>query len=114
MIQLKRIYDPPASSDGYRVLVDRVWPRGMTKRAAALDEWMKEIAPSTALRTWFNHRVDRWEKFRERYQHELKQHSAELAALRARSAKERVTLLYGAKDSEHNQAVALRAVLDRR
>jgi uncharacterized protein YeaO (DUF488 family) len=112
MIQLKRVYDPPAPSDGYRVLVDRVWPRGVTKRAAALDEWMKEIAPSTGLRTWFNHRVDRWEAFRTRYRHELQQRRPELATLRARAEKGRVTLLYGAKDTQHNQAVVLREMLD--
>jgi uncharacterized protein YeaO (DUF488 family) len=113
VIQLKRIYDPPVASDGYRVLVDRVWPRGLTKRAAALDEWVKEVAPSTELRTWFDHRVDRWEAFRARYRHELEQHSGELATLRARAAKSCVTLLYGAKDAEHNQAVVLQEVLDR-
>ncbi len=112
MIQLKRIYDPPARSDGYRVLVDRVWPRGVTKRGAALDEWMKEIAPSTALRTWFAHRAERWGAFHARYRRELEQHGAQLATLRARAAKGGVTLLYGAKDTEHNQAVVLRDVLD--
>jgi len=112
MIKVKRVYDPPAPSDGYRVLVDRVWPRGVTKRAAALNEWVKEVAPSTALRVWFNHRVDRWEAFRARYRHELQQHGAELAALRARAAKGHVTLVYGAKDTEHNQALVLRDVLD--
>jgi uncharacterized protein YeaO (DUF488 family) len=110
-IQLKRIYDPPAQSDGFRVLVDRVWPRGISKEAAAIDLWMKAIAPSTELRKWFNHDPRRWEGFRKRYRTELQLHASELDELRRHAAKRRLTLLFGAKDTEHNQAVVLKDVL---
>ena len=110
-IQLKRIYDPPAQSDGFRVLVDRVWPRGISKEAAAIDLWMKAIAPSTELRKWFNHDPRRWEGFRKRYRTELHQHASELDELRRHAAKRRLTLLFGARDTEHNQAVVLKEVL---
>lgn len=110
-IQLKRIYDPPAQSDGYRVLVDRIWPRGVSKDAAAIDLWMKAIAPSTELRKWFNHDPRRWEGFRKRYRAELHERANELDELRAHAAKHRLTLLFGARDSLHNQAVVLKDVL---
>ena len=110
-IQLKRVYDQPAPSDGFRVLVDRVWPRGMTKEAAAIDLWMNEIAPSTELRKWFGHDVRRWEAFRKKYREELQDRRAELETLRKHAAKQRVTLLFGARDEEHNQAVVLKEVL---
>ena len=110
-VQLKRIYEPPQKSDGYRVLVDRVWPRGLSKDAAQIDLWMKDIAPSTALRKWFNHDPARWVGFQEKYRAELRELGDKLDELRARAKKEPVTLLYGAKDTEHNQAVVLRDVL---
>lgn len=110
-VQLKRIYEPPQKSDGYRVLVDRVWPRGLSKDAAQIDLWMKDIAPSTALRKWFNHDPARWVGFQEKYRTELHELGDKLDELRARAKKEPVTLLYGAKDTEHNQAVVLRDVL---
>lgn len=110
-VQLKRIYEPPQKSDGYRVLVDRVWPRGLSKDAAQIDLWMKDIAPSTALRKWFNHDPVRWVGFQEKYRAELHELADKLDELRARAKKEPVTLLYGAKDTEHNQAVVLRDVL---
>ncbi|ADJ22875.1 protein of unknown function DUF488 [Hyphomicrobium denitrificans ATCC 51888] len=110
-VQLKRIYEPPQKSDGYRVLVDRVWPRGLSKDAAQIDLWMKDIAPSTALRKWFNHDPARWVGFQEKYRAELHELGDKLDELRARAKKEPVTLLYGAKDTEHNQAVVLRDVL---
>lgn len=110
-IRTKRIYDPPSASDGYRVLVDRVWPRGVKKDGAKLDEWAKDLAPSTALRKWFGHRPDRWEGFREKYLAELEEQEPALAALRERARKRRVTLLYGARDTERNQAVVLAEVL---
>ena len=110
-IRLKRIYEPPARSDGFRVLVDRVWPRGITKEAAALDLWMKDLAPSTQLRKWFNHDPARWDDFRKRYRAELQEHTAELDELKAHAAKRRLTLLFGARDTEHNQAVVLKDVL---
>lgn len=113
-VQVKRIYEPPQKSDGYRVLVDRVWPRGLSKDAAQIDLWMKDIAPSTALRKWFNHDPARWVGFQEKYRAELRELADKLDELRARAKKEPVTLLYGAKDTEHNQAVVLRDVLAER
>jgi uncharacterized protein YeaO (DUF488 family) len=110
-VRVKRIYEPPARSDGFRVLVDRVWPRGISKEAAALDLWMKALAPSTQLRKWFDHDVARWDGFRERYRAELQEHARELDELRAHLAKRPLTLLFGARDTEHNQAVVLKDVL---
>jgi uncharacterized protein YeaO (DUF488 family) len=112
-ILIKRIYDPPDQSDGVRVLVDRLWPRGVTKKAAALDFWMKELAPSTELRKWFSHDPARWEGFRQRYRRELRKHGAQLEALKAQAAKRRVTLLYGARDTVHNEAVVLQEALSK-
>jgi len=111
-VRVKRVYDPPARSDGYRVLVDRVWPRGISKEQAAVDEWAKELAPSTELRKWFGHDPARWREFRTRYRQELKG-SAALEALRARAKKQRVTLVYSAKDERHNQAVVLKELLSK-
>ena len=112
-IQIKRIYDAPDQSDGVRVLVDRLWPRGVTKKVAALDFWMKELAPSTELRKWFSHDPARWEGFRQRYRRELRKHGAQLEALKAQAAKRRVTLLYGARDTVHNEAVVLQEALSK-
>jgi uncharacterized protein YeaO (DUF488 family) len=114
VVRIKRIFDAPARTDGLRVLVDRVWPRGTTKKAAALDLWVKEVAPSTELRKWFNHDPQRWMDFRLRYRRELQKHRKELEELRAQAAKRRVTLLFGARDTEHNQAVVLREALQPR
>ena len=110
-IQIKRVYEPPAETDGFRVLVDRVWPRGLTKSDAAVDLWMKDVAPSTQLRKWFNHDPARWKVFQEKYRAELRQRNSELDELRAHAAKRRLTLVYSAKDTEHNQALALLDVL---
>ena len=110
-IALKRAYDPVEESDGYRVLVDRLWPRGVSKEEAKLDEWCKEVAPTDALRKWFNHEAEHWGEFRRRYLAELKEHRAPLRELAARAAREKVTLVYGAKDTEKNQAVVLRQYL---
>jgi uncharacterized protein YeaO (DUF488 family) len=110
-IQIKRVYEPPAKTDGFRVLVDRVWPRGLTKSDAAVDLWMKDVAPSTQLRKWFNHDPARWKVFQEKYRAELRQRNSELDELRAHAAKRRLTLVYSAKDTEHNQALALLDVL---
>ena len=110
-VQLKRIYEPPQKSDGYRVLVDRVWPRGLSKDAAQIDLWMKDIAPSTALRKWFNHDPARWEGFRARYAAELEANPEALAQLRGYLVRGPVTLVYAARDEEHNNAVALRDYL---
>lgn len=106
-VQIKRIYEPAAKSDGTRVLVDRVWPRGITKEKAALDLWLKEIAPSTPLRKWFGHDPARWDEFRNRYGKELDGNDEAVGQLRSLIARSPVTLLYGAHDAEHNQAVAL-------
>ncbi|WP_233840294.1 DUF488 family protein [Dyella sp. 2HG41-7] len=111
-IAIKRVYEPAAKTDGYRVLVDRVWPRGLTKEDAALDVWARDLAPSTALRKWFNHDAAHWEGFRHRYASELDAHKSFWQPLVTRAERHRVTLVYGAKDEEHNQAVALKAYLD--
>ena len=109
--RIKRIYEPAAEDDGLRVLVDRIWPRGVSREDAAVDLWLKEIAPTTELRNWFGHRPERFSGFRERYLQEL-QDSQAVAELREAAAdRKRVTLLYGAKDEEHNQAVVLQELL---
>ncbi len=110
-LQLKRVYDPPAASDGRRILVDRVWPRGLSKQNARIDEWWRDLAPSTELRKWFGHDPARWEEFRKRYRAELKQREERLAQLRELAAIEAVSLLYGAKDTERNQAVVIAEAL---
>lgn len=110
-VVLKRAYEPPAKSDGKRILVDRLWPRGVSKAEADLDEWIKEIAPSGELRTWFGHDPERWDEFRRRYRAELAQHSETLKDLRRRAREGRITLVYSAKDETHNDAVVLRDVL---
>jgi uncharacterized protein YeaO (DUF488 family) len=115
MIRLKRVYEPPSKEDGYRVLVDRLWPRGLSKEKAKADIWMKEIAPSDGLRKWFSHDPARWEEFRERYAKELEKKSGLLKELRALlKEKKTITLLYAAKDVEHNNAVALSMLLGSR
>lgn len=113
-IRLRRVYDPPDESDGYRVLVDRVWPRGVSKEAARLDAWVRDLAPSHELRRWFGHDPDRWAQFRERYLDELRQHEEALDELAARAVKATVTLLYGARDERHNNAVVVREAIERR
>lgn len=111
--EIKRIYDPAEHGDGFRVLVDRLWPRGVSKQRAALDEWLPEIAPSPALRKWFHQDHGRWPEFARRYRVELRAQAAQLQALRGRATQQRVTLLYGARDNHNNHAVVLRAVLRR-
>lgn len=110
-ILVKRIYEPAGTSDGFRVLVDRIWPRGIAKADAKLHLWLRDIGPSTALRTWFNHDPSRWTEFQRRYHAELKQQSTVLATITAQANTSPVTLLYSAKDEQHNQAVALRSFL---
>lgn len=112
-VKIKRVYDPPAASDGYRVLVDRLWPRGVSKDAAALDDWVRELAPSDELRRWFGHDPERFEEFRRRYIEELRERRDEVAELRRKARAGTLTLLYGAHDAEHNNAVVLAAVLRR-
>jgi uncharacterized protein YeaO (DUF488 family) len=106
-IALKRVYDKPASKDGYRVLVDRLWPRGISKDEARLDEWMKEVAPSDQLRKWFHSDRSCWNEFRRRYLSELKSHREKLRRLARRADSQRVTLLFSATDEKHNNAVVL-------
>lgn len=111
-VNIKRIYDEPVRTDGYRVLVDRVWPRGIKKRDADLDDWLAELAPSTKLRKWFGHDPTRWVEFYRRYRVELRQHASKLTELRVRAAHQRVTLLYGARNRQFNQAVVLKEVIE--
>jgi uncharacterized protein YeaO (DUF488 family) len=112
VIRIERIYQAPSKGSRWRVLVDRLWPRGVKKEAAKLDEWMKEIAPSDALRKWFGHKVERWPEFQIRYRTELAKKQELIEKLRqAEKEHGTVTLLFGAKDEEHNQAVVLRDIL---
>lgn len=112
-IVVKRVYDPPEPSDGTRVLVDRLWPRGVTKERARVDLWLKEVAPSNQLRTWFGHDPAKWDDFRRRYMAELEsvEGQAALARLRELARQGPVTLVYAARDAEHNDAVALQELL---
>jgi uncharacterized protein YeaO (DUF488 family) len=113
-ISVKRVYDPPAENDGYRVLVDRMWPRGLRKDEAQIDLWLKDVAPSTSLRQWFNHDPGKWREFKTRYFRELKQREDQVDELKKRSRAKRLTLLYAAKDTENNNAVALKEYLETR
>jgi uncharacterized protein YeaO (DUF488 family) len=110
-VNIKRAYEPAAPDDGVRILVDRLWPRGLSKARAGVDRWAKDIAPSTELRKWFGHDPERWPEFQRRYAEELRQHAAELEELRAAARKGNVTLLFGARDEQHNDAVVLKDVL---
>jgi len=110
-LRIKRAYEPPSPDDGERYLVDRLWPRGLKKEALALSGWLKDVAPSNALRQWFGHDPARWEKFRRRYRTELKSQSKALLPLRDAVAEGPVTLVYSARDEAHNQAVVLREYL---
>ena len=111
-ILVKRVYEPAAPADGYRVLIDRLWPRGLKKESVALDVWAKELAPSTALRQWFNHDAARWEGFRHRYAAELDVQAEQWRPLAERASRHPLTLLYGARDEQYNNAVALKIYLD--
>ena len=110
-IRLKRAYQPAAADDGTRILVDRLWPRGLKKSEAAIDRWLKDIAPSTALRQWFAHDPARWPEFRRRYRSEIRRHPDQLAELRALAREGPVTLIFSARDERRNDAVVLRSVL---
>jgi uncharacterized protein YeaO (DUF488 family) len=112
-IRLKRVYDKPAKADGRRVLIDRVWPRGLRKKEARLDEWLKEIAPSAGLRKWFGHDPARWKEFKKRYSAELDDQRGQIEQLAHQAKKRRITLLFGANDTEHNNAVALKEYLQK-
>jgi uncharacterized protein YeaO (DUF488 family) len=113
-IFVKRVYEPAAKSDGFRLLVDRLWPRGLSKDNAHIDLWLRDIGPSTALRKWFNHDPARWAEFQRRYDAELKEKATLLATIKKHAKTQPVTLLYSAKDEQHNQAVALRNFLLKR
>ncbi len=106
-LHIKRIYEPAAEGDGKRILVDRLWPRGVNKNDAHVDFWLKDIAPSTDLRRWFGHDPNKWDEFRQRYRDELKNNAMAVDTLNELIGKSVATLLYGAKDSEHNNAVVL-------
>lgn len=113
MIQLKRAYDPVSPDDGKRVLVDRLWPRGVSKVRAHLTEWMKDIGPSTELRKWFGHDPAKWKEFQNRYKRELKSKTDLLRQLKDLSEEGTVTLIYGTRDREHNEAQVLKEVLEK-
>jgi uncharacterized protein YeaO (DUF488 family) len=113
-VKLKRAYDPPARSDGRRVLVDRLWPRGISKDELRLDDWLKDVAPSSMLRKWFGHDPAKWCEFKNRYFRELDERSEAIEYLLARGREGTVTLVFGAKDVHHNDAVALKEYLERR
>ena len=110
-IRLKRVYDGPAAADGMRILVDRLWPRGIKKEVAAIDLWVKDLAPSTELRKWFGHDPARWTEFRRRYTAEIRQHAEALNKIRQFARRGTVTLIYAARDQERNEAVIIRDML---
>jgi uncharacterized protein YeaO (DUF488 family) len=112
MLCVKRIYDPADPADGKRILVDRLWPRGVSREKAQVDDWLKDLAPSDELRRWFGHDPARWPEFQARYRAELSSQGPRLDELRALAARGRVTLLYAARDSEHNNAAVLRDLLE--
>jgi uncharacterized protein YeaO (DUF488 family) len=113
MIRIKRVYEPSESSDGQRILIDRLWPRGVSKDKAKIDAWLKDIAPSTELRQWFSHDPAKWPEFQKRYKQELDNNTAAVNELRKLLKAAQSTLVYGAKDEEHNDAVVLRTYLNR-
>ncbi len=112
-IQIKRVYADAAPEDGRRILIDRLWPRGLTKEEAKIDLWLKDLAPSGELREWFGHDPEKWTGFRERYTKELEANDTAVSQLRSELKAERATLLYGAKDEEHNNAVVLKDFLEK-
>ena len=113
MVNIKRVYELPASKDGYRVLVDRIWPRGISKEDAGIDEWWKEYGPSTKLRKWFGHDPVKWKSFRQQYLAELRARHEEIVCAVNRANRNRITLVYGARDEQHNQAVVLKEFIER-
>lgn len=113
MIRLKRVYEEAARTDGYRVLVERLWPRGVSKEKANIRLWAKEIAPSAELRKWYGHNLARWEEFKKRYWRELKGKQESLEEIRSRAREGTVTFVYAARDEEHNSAMALKDYLEK-
>ena len=114
MIKLKRVYQEPSPADGLRILVDRLWPRGLTKERAAVDLWLKELAPSTELRKWFGHDPAKWREFQTRYREEVHDNDEVLQVLKEKAKKNTVTLVYGARDEHHNEALVLKQILEYR
>jgi uncharacterized protein YeaO (DUF488 family) len=114
MIKVKRVYEKPSRTDGLRVLVDRLWPRGLSKKRAAVKVWLKDLAPSTELRKWFGHDPEKWKQFQVRYRKELRERKEALKLLKQKSEEHTVTLLYGARDEEHNEALVLKKILEGR
>jgi uncharacterized protein YeaO (DUF488 family) len=114
VIKLKRVYEEPSTDDGERILVERLWPRGLSKEKAAVDLWLKDVAPSADLRQWFNHDPAKWQEFRRRYRRELEHNKAAVDLLRKKGRAGTVTLVYAARDEEHNGALALHQFLKRR
>ncbi len=112
MIQLKRVYEKPGREDGLRILVDRLWPRGLTKERAAVNLWLKDVAPSTELRKWFDHDPAKWKEFQARYRQELREKKDALKLLQQKSEEQTITLVYGARDEEHNDALVLKRILE--
>jgi uncharacterized protein YeaO (DUF488 family) len=112
VLQLKRVYEKPSRKDGLRILVDRLWPRGLTKERAAVKLWLKEVAPSTELRKWFGHDPAKWRQFQVRYRKELREKKDTLELLKQKSEEHTVTLVYGARDEKHNEALVLKSVLE--
>ncbi len=111
MIKLKRAYEKPSRDDGMRILVERLWPRGLSKQRAALDLWLKDVAPSAELRTWFGHDPARWTEFQKRYQKELSEHKDAVKQLKQKARQGTVTLVYAARDEQHNSALVLQKLL---
>ncbi len=114
MIRLKRVYEKPSRGDGFRVLVDRLWPRGLTKERAAVKLWLKDLGPSTELRRWFGHDPAKWSDFQKKYRRELRKKRDLIEELRSKAKEQTVTLLFGARDEEHNEAIVLKQILDGR
>jgi len=114
MIQLKRVYEKPSRKDGIRILVDRLWPRGLTKARAAVSLWLKDVAPSTDLRKWFGHDPAKWKPFQVRYRKELRDRKDALKLLKKKCQEQTVTLVYGARDEKHNEALVLKGILEGR
>lgn len=112
-LHIKRAYEKPLKKDGYRVLVDRLWPRGVSKKEAVLDEWVKELAPSAQLRKWFDHDPERWKEFQEKYRAELKRNKALSDFVKQHQDQKTITLVYGAKDTRHTHALILQEYLEK-
>lgn len=112
-IKIKRVYEQPEKDDGMRILVDRLWPRGLTKEKASVDLWLKDIAPSTELRKWFGHDPDKWKRFRGRYQTEIRNNLDLIRVLMQKAREGTITLIYGARDEKHNEALVLKQFLER-